>query len=272
MPPLVRLPVVRELLPLPSRVRSCGMWCLLFSLLTAPDIAQGVDDEREAPAFGREVSPLVEELFEGGLDFLVAQQQANGSWQTSPTYGSHAAGGTAICTLALLARGDDPNWGPYAEQVRRGLRFVIGEQGASGRFKGNSYDYAFSMLLLAEACGVVDDQMLWQGVAEGKSRRSITEALELAVRGAVLPSSETRLRHAGWYSTASNWKDGKPDTSVAGSVLIGCWPHGMLASVFLTGRWIWRLNILREARRPMEPWRITTTRVASAVQSAGQPS
>ncbi|MCR9201905.1 MAG: squalene--hopene cyclase [Planctomycetaceae bacterium] len=191
--------------------------CLLFQHSVN---AQPPREDRSAPVFGSDVSASLEELFEGGLDFLVSQQREDGSWRTRPTYGSRTAGGTAICTLALLARGDDPNWGQYAPFVRRGLRYVIRQQGASGRFTGNSYDFAFSMLLLAEACGVVDDDMLWAGVAEAKRPRTITEALELAVRGAVVPPSERRLRHAGWYSTADTPESGEPDCSVAGSLLI----------------------------------------------------
>lgn len=190
-------------------------------VLIFPAYAQRPGEDRTAPAYGSEVPDVVDELFEGGLDFLVSQQQEDGSWQVTPTYGSRAAGGTAICTLALLARGDDPNWGPYALPLRRGLRFVIDQQGASGRFRGNSYDFAFSMLLLAEACGMVDDDLLWSGVDRAKRGRSITEALELAVRGAVIPESSDRLQHAGWYSTASDPKQGEPDASVVGSILMG---------------------------------------------------
>lgn len=65
--------------------------------------------DRESSRYGRQVPPQVEQMFVDGLDFLSSRQQKDGSWQNTSTYGSGGAGATAICTLALMARGDDPN-------------------------------------------------------------------------------------------------------------------------------------------------------------------
>ena len=175
--------------------------------------------DRESSRYGRQVPPQVEQMFVDGLDFLSSRQQKDGSWQNTSTYGSGGAGATAICTLALMARGDDPNWGPYAAQVRRGLKYVIGQQSAvNGRFNGNNYDLAFSLLLLAEAYGVVDDELLWRGNEAAENKRTIGEALELCVRGVMLEDSQQGLDHPGWRSTATGEAT---DASVAGSVLMG---------------------------------------------------
>jgi len=182
-------------------VARMGWGCLVTVSLSAitPVNAQTVADIREAPAFGKDVPLAVERLFEGGLSYLAAQQREDGAWPVATAYGSKAAGGTAICTLAFLANGDDPNWGPYANQIRRGIRFVIGQQSpVSGRFQGNRYDFAFSMLLLAEAYGVVDEELLWDDKGKKTGRRSIAAALELAVRGVIVPGNKRRLIHTGW--------------------------------------------------------------------------
>jgi hypothetical protein len=69
------------------------------------------------------------------------------------------------------------------------------------------------MLGLAEAYGAVDDRNFWN---DGKKGRSIGEALELAVRGAV--TSQKKNQFSAWrYSPDST----DADTSVSGAVLVG---------------------------------------------------
>lgn len=184
--------------------------------------AQQVSTDSGTPIYGANVSPVVEKLFAEGLDYLALQQRDDGSWLSQSTYGSGTTGVTSICTLAFLSRGDDPNFGTYAVQIRRGIRYVILNQNlVSGTFKGNTYDFAFSMLLLAEAYGAVDDELLWSDFVKKENRRSIGDALELAVRGAILHKSAKVLRSTSWYSTSCRSSEGIPDTSVAGSLLIG---------------------------------------------------
>ena len=76
------------------------------------------------------------------------------------------------------------------------------------------YHHGFAMLALAEAYGAVDDRNLWSG--SEKNGRSIGQALELAVRGAV--TSQQKNQFGGWrYSPDSR----DADTSVSGAVLVG---------------------------------------------------
>jgi len=67
---------------------------------------------------------------------------------------------------------------------------------------------------LAEAYGTVDDRTLWNG--SEPNRRTIGQALELAVRAAI--TSQKKNQFGGWrYSPDSN----DADTSVSGAVLVG---------------------------------------------------
>jgi len=100
--------------------------------------------------------------------------------------------------------GEDPNFGKFAPNIRRGLRKIIRSQNPrTGLFKGNTYDFGFAMLVLAEAYGVVDERMLWEGVEDksAKKTRTIGKALELAVGAAIIPEKKKRLVHGSWYST-----------------------------------------------------------------------
>ena len=186
----------------------------------AQDILDQVEDVM--PTIGQKVPQSVRDMYREGLKYLSKKQKEDGSWPTSSGFGSETAGVSAICTLAFLSAGEDPNFGQYAPQIRRGLRHIIlAQHPKSGLFKGNTYDYGFALLLLAEAYGAVDDQLLWAGYEDSSKKRTIAEALELAVRAAIIPEKTERLIHKTWYSTGSSPAQGIPDTSVAGSILVG---------------------------------------------------
>ena len=74
------------------------------------------------------------------------------------------------------------------------------------------YAHGFAMLALAEAYGVVDDDMLWAGVKDDKNKRTVGEALELAVRLAVT-TQKKNLAGAWRYGPKNN----TADTSIAGA-------------------------------------------------------
>ncbi len=76
------------------------------------------------------------------------------------------------------------------------------------------YNHGFAMLALAEAYGAVDESRLWDQPTD--KRRSIGEALELAVRTAIT-SQEKNPVHAWRYSPDAH----DADTSVSGAVLVG---------------------------------------------------
>ena len=88
-----------------------------------------------------------------------------------------------MALMVFLASGEDPNFGPYSNNVRKALRSIINSQDATTGIMGNTmYHHGFAMLGLAEAYGAVDDRSLWP---DGKGPRSIGQALELAVRAAI---------------------------------------------------------------------------------------
>jgi hypothetical protein len=119
--------------------------------------------------------------------------------------------------MAFLASGEDPNFGRYGEPVRKALRSLIFEQNLHTGFIPNSmYHHGFAMLALAEAYGAVDDSLLWDSQTPAGRRRTIAQALELAVRCAV--TSQNNNPAGAWrYSPQAS----DADTSVSGAVLIG---------------------------------------------------
>jgi hypothetical protein len=166
----------------------------------------------QAIRYGTQVPQDVKLMYERGLRYLANTQQNDGQWPSA--YGS---GITGICLLAFLAEGEDPNFGQYGLVIRRAVRSIIASQDASTGYIPNSmYCHGFGMLALAESYGAVDESQLWLADDEPSRRRSIGQALELAVRCAV--TAQKKNRFGGWRYSPS---DDGADTSVSGAVLIG---------------------------------------------------
>ncbi len=183
-------------------------WCL--ALIVIVGVGRGQLPE---PVLGESVPRDVREMYDRGLEYLAKTQKENGGW--SDNYGG--PGGTGLALMAFLSSGDDPNFGQYSAVVRKALRFIISQQNAETGYIPNSmYEHGFAMLALAEAYGTVDDRDLWDKSSDAKSRRSIGQALELAVRCAI--TSQKKNPYGGWrYSPDAR----DADTSVSGAVMVG---------------------------------------------------
>jgi hypothetical protein len=160
--------------------------------------------------FGEVIPRDVREMYDRGLQYLAKTQQPGGDWQGN----MQGPGITGMAVMVFLASGEDPNFGPYSNHVRKALRSIISAQNARTGILGNSmYHHGFAMLGLAEAYGAVDERNLWP---DGKGPRSIGQALELAVRAAITSQKKNPL--GAWrYSPDAN----DADTSVSGAVFVG---------------------------------------------------
>ena len=176
-------------------------------------LASGSSARAQLPSShsGEVVPRDVREMYDRGLQFLAASQTERGDWAGG---GEQGPGVTGMAVMALLASGEDPNFGLYSNHIRKALRSLINAQDANTGFFGMSmYHHGFAMLALAEAYGAVDERNLW---TEGKGTRSIGQALELAVRAAI--TSQKGNPNSAWRYSPSG-KDA--DTSVSGAVMVG---------------------------------------------------
>jgi hypothetical protein len=167
---------------------------------------------------GEVVPRDVREVYEKGLKYLASVQKEDGSFDAGVYSGP---GVTGMAVMTFLASGEDPNFGIYSGNIRRGLRHIIEGQNPSTGILGGAvghtsmYNHGFAMLALAEAYGAVDERTLWQG-GDSSKQRGIGQALELAVRGAV--TSQKKNRFGGWrYGPDAS----DADTSVSGAMMVG---------------------------------------------------
>ncbi len=116
---------------------------------------------------GDVIAPEVESTYEKGLKYLAASQQSNGTW--AGNYGAQP-GVVGLAILAMLAHGDDPNFGPYQSHIKRGLSFLLASmRSESGMIGTSMYNHGFATLALAEAYGAVDDPRLGPALKQAVS-------------------------------------------------------------------------------------------------------
>lgn len=144
------------------------------------------------------VPAQVETMYQRGLQYLAQSQGADGKW--NDTNGSEP-GVVGLAVVAFLAHGEDPNVGPYAKPIRKGLDYIFSQQKESNGYIGNSmYNHGFATLALAEAYGMVDDPR-------------IAPALKKAV-DLILSAQKRNERFHAWRYT--------PDSMDADTTVTGC--------------------------------------------------
>ena len=94
-----------------------------------------------------------EQVIQGALRWLSAQQQANGSWSVSEgRRGDHPVAMTGYVLMAYMACGHLPEEGEYARQVRAGMEFLLDQIGVDGQFRdvdGGKYMYNHGIASIA---------------------------------------------------------------------------------------------------------------------------
>ncbi len=143
---------------------SGGAWVLLVAAGAVAPMAQpaggpGAPPERgaENAAAAGEITPELDAAVARGLAALSRLQNADGSFGDNRWGRSVAI--TAIASLAFMADGNLPGRGPYAEQVERGLKFVLANCAENGLVaaeaaNGPMYGHGFATLFLGEVYGM----------------------------------------------------------------------------------------------------------------------
>lgn len=192
----------------PSLLATCAAALALTACRTTGDPMDGAPPAESEPA---QEAVLAADL-ERALAWLVAQQEADGSW--APALGEGAAmdpagnriGVTAMAALAFLAEGNTLRGGPRKEPLRRAIAWLLDQQQEEGLFgtpTGHTFLYGHALALLA-----VSEASVLTGEAAG---------LVPAVRRGTAFAERARNPYGAWrYSVPPV---GDNDTSVTGWML-----------------------------------------------------
>ena len=163
----------------------------VFALLT-PLKAQDILRRGNDP-----IPAQVDNMYLQGIRYLAKSQSSDGSWATG---NGQDPGVVGLCLLAILAYGEDPNHGPYAENIRLSAQYLMANQNKENGYIGHSmYNHGFATLALAELYGMANID----GV-----EASLKHAVDL-----ILTAQKNNPR-GGWRY--------KPDSKDADSTVTGC--------------------------------------------------
>jgi len=153
---------------------------------------------QELPGRAMETVPTqVDVIYERGLQYLAKTQNNKGSWDDST---GMEPGVVGLCVVAFLARGEDPNNGPYAKNIRLGIDYILSQQAEYNGYIGkNMYNHGFATLALAESYGMIEHE---------KVAPALKKAVELIL------SAQKRNRFNAWRYT--------PDARDADTTVTGC--------------------------------------------------
>ena len=87
------------------------------------------------------ITPECQKAIDRGLEYLAAQQAANGSWG-SGAYRENVAV-TSLAALALMAGGHQPGRGKYGKRITSALEFVLAAGDGNGGKGGGLYPAGF---------------------------------------------------------------------------------------------------------------------------------
>ncbi|MEO0512056.1 MAG: prenyltransferase/squalene oxidase repeat-containing protein [Planctomycetota bacterium] len=138
-----------------------------------------------------EITPELDKAIGRALAALALNQSPDGSFGEG-RYGQDVAVTSLVC-LAFMADGNLPGRGPYGEQVRRGLEYVLDNATDSGLVaaeatSGPMYGHGFATLFLGEVYGAT------RGGADTRLSDRVYRALYRAVR----LIEQTQNSEGGW--------------------------------------------------------------------------
>jgi hypothetical protein len=156
---------------------------LLTVAAAAPLCAQGSVSQKLAgePVFtprraagriepGIALDGRTQEAIQKGLLYLREHRNPSGAWtdivgrKVHNTYEGELnehVGVTALAGIAFLASGSLPDQGPYCDEIRGALQYVMGQVQENGFITAHGsrmYEHAFATLFLAEAYGTTRDE------------------------------------------------------------------------------------------------------------------
>ena len=179
---------------------------ILITTLLCTGLFSGLCSAQSIERTSSDIIPTqLESMYVKGLRFLANSQLSNGSWgDNSGNY----PGVVGLAILAFLAHGEDPNHGPYAENIKRSIDYLIKNQKTTNGYIGTSmYNHGFATLALAESYGTLHDERL-----EG----ALTKAVDL-------------ILSAQKANTKGGWRYG-PDSKDADTTVSGCQIVALLAA------------------------------------------
>ena len=146
-----------------------------------------------------------EKAIDRGLKFLLASQNADGSWSSKD--GQYSIAGTSLGLMAFMVKGHFPGFGKYGKALDRAKEYLLKRSNDSptGAMGVKMYEIGLFTIAMSE---------LWGMTKDPQDNKRIQEALERAVQ--IVLRSQSPL--GGWRYAPR--PDAGQDTSVTAMVFV----------------------------------------------------
>lgn len=152
-------------------------------------LAGGLAAAGEARVRPDMVTPETEQAIQKGLAYLARTQARNGCWRSEAMGGMYPTAMTALAGLALMAAGNTPCEGEYAENVRRAVYYLLSSTNRTGYITAMAeeqrgmHGHGFALMFLAQAYGAEPDPDLQRKLHEAISRAVALTVKSQSVNG-----------------------------------------------------------------------------------------
>ena len=171
------------------------------------------------------ITPQAEAAIRDGLEWLARNQQRNGAWSAGGGRARYEGAMTGLAGMALLASGSTTTRGPYADNIRRAIHWILSQQNqktglivSSGEESRSMYSHGFCTLFLAEALGTTGSPSL-----ERRIRAALKKAIKLIEGSQSRPTEDA----GGWIYTPSGQSDEGSVTVTQVQALRACQNAGL---------------------------------------------
>lgn len=177
---------------------------------TAKPAADKADDSEDSGIVFDENGNLLPKHFdertqkaiEAGLEFLARNQTPDGSFRNTRDGATYPVTMTSLAGMAFIAGGNTTSRGPYADNVKKIVRYLISQANpstgiiAAGNENGRTmYPHGFAMLFLASVYGMESDEAV---------RDRMQTVIEKGIK--LIASAQSNL--GGWYYTPNSGDEG----------------------------------------------------------------
>lgn len=142
-----------------------------------------------------------QQAIEKGMQYLASTQSGNGSWSNTRDGASYPVTMTALAGMALIAGGNTTTRGPYAENVEKAVRYILGQANAqngviaAGNENGRTmYPHGFALMFLSCAYGMENDP-------------AVRERMKTVIDKGIELTALAQSQAGGWYYTPESPND-----------------------------------------------------------------
>src|SRR5438270_12848597 len=119
-------------------VRIAAALVALFGLLALASLLPRSEPTAQAAEelLPKHITPRTQDAIKRGLDYLAKTQGTDGNWPNTQDGTAYPVTSASLAGMAFLANGNTPSRGPYADNVRKVVQYLMGCSTSNGLITG----------------------------------------------------------------------------------------------------------------------------------------